>query len=293
VIPPRIFGSIVTAGLFVCSVTPLRGFETNEPNILEVKLNWEIQTGGDFESGAWNINKIDDSVWSGFDEYTGCKSGRGVYARKIRLRALFTLPSQVEIARMLVELRHAAPFRLFLNGIEVFSSPWPLPTYVDVVTGETRGFEINLDGMSDELVLGDNFLAIEFDYESEQELCFGGLPILRLELDSLDTQGLDPAGPISSRSSDNTVFGRSSVDQGNARFVILMICDGWGAQHIEVANQYLGTPPSYQSSPEWTKLWMATFPAGGSYDQALAWSDFTYPLQGATDSAAAATAMYT
>jgi alkaline phosphatase len=72
--------------------------------------------------------------------------------------------------------------------------------------------------------------------------------------------------------------------------LILLIADGWGYRHIEAANQYTGQTPAYQS---WTHFPMATFPQGGSYDPAQAWSDFEYVNSGATDSAAAATAMFT
>jgi alkaline phosphatase len=75
-----------------------------------------------------------------------------------------------------------------------------------------------------------------------------------------------------------------------AQYVILMIADGWGANQIAAANAYSGAAPAYQS---WTQTWMSTFPAAGSYDPSLAWTDFNYVLNGTTESAAAATAMYT
>jgi alkaline phosphatase len=74
--------------------------------------------------------------------------------------------------------------------------------------------------------------------------------------------------------------------------LILLVCDGWGPLHIEAANQYAGTVPDYQSDQRWTHLWMSTHPFAGSYDGTLAWSSFTYPMSGATDSAAASTAMF-
>jgi len=108
---------------------------------------------------------------------------------------------------------------------------------------------------------------------------------------------LAPApAPARHRSATTTSQQKStpvSTDAAQARFVILMVCDGWGPLHIEATNQHSGTTPSYQLNSEWIQLWMSTFPADGEYDGAAAWSDFTYPLQGATDSAAAATAMYT
>jgi alkaline phosphatase len=75
-----------------------------------------------------------------------------------------------------------------------------------------------------------------------------------------------------------------------AKYVIVMIADGWGANHIAAANDYTDQVPAYQA---WPRYWLSTYPAGGSYDPDLAWSDFNYPLQNATDSAAAATALFT
>ena len=55
---------------------------------------------------------------------------------------------------------------------------------------------------------------------------------------------------------------------------------------------YTGSVPAYQSDPQWAHYWMSTFPYGGSYDATQAWTNFNYVLGGATDSAAAASAMY-
>jgi len=74
------------------------------------------------------------------------------------------------------------------------------------------------------------------------------------------------------------------------KYVILMISDGWGINHIEATSKYTGLRPVYDS---WDEYWVSTYPAGGGYDPALAWSGFDYVRKGATDSAASATAMYT
>ena len=88
----------------------------------------------------------------------------------------------------------------------------------------------------------------------------------------------------------NPVYGQGSP---TAKYIILMISDGWGAKHIEATNKYTETAPSYQSDPTWTRYYMSTFPIGGSYNTAQAWTDFDYVLQGEiTDSAASATALY-
>ncbi len=75
-----------------------------------------------------------------------------------------------------------------------------------------------------------------------------------------------------------------------ARNVIVLIADGWGYKHLEAAADYAGQAADYQG---WAHYAMSTYPLGGSYDPASAWADFAYILIGPTDSAAAATAMYT
>lgn len=72
------------------------------------------------------------------------------------------------------------------------------------------------------------------------------------------------------------------------KYLILLIGDGLGANQIQAANAYTGTTPEYQN---WDHFWMTTYPQGGSYDPIQAWSDFDYANNGATDSAAAASAM--
>ena len=76
----------------------------------------------------------------------------------------------------------------------------------------------------------------------------------------------------------------------SARNIIVMIADGWGYKHLEAAEAYSGSVPAYR---QWTHYGMTTYPLGGSYDPALAWTEFAYVMGGATDSAAAATAMFT
>ncbi len=69
-----------------------------------------------------------------------------------------------------------------------------------------------------------------------------------------------------------------------------MIGDGQGANQIQAANRYTGLLPQHQT---WPVHWMTTYEAGGSYDPQKAWSDFSYVMTAPTDSASAATAMYT
>lgn len=76
--------------------------------------------------------------------------------------------------------------------------------------------------------------------------------------------------------------------------VILMIGDGNGYGQIAAAGAYqngtIGSLP-YEDFP--VRLSMSTYPSGGSYDPLQAESSFRYVMEGATDSAAAATAMAT
>lgn len=75
-----------------------------------------------------------------------------------------------------------------------------------------------------------------------------------------------------------------------AQHLVLLVGDGMGANHLAAANLYTGQAPAYQS---WHRTWASTFPAGGAYDPARAWSEFDYVTKGVTDSAAAATALCT
>ncbi len=81
-----------------------------------------------------------------------------------------------------------------------------------------------------------------------------------------------------------------STDCPTAKYIILLIGDGMGANHIEATRKYLSEELSFQS---WQGYWMSTYPIDGSYDPGQAWDDFYYVTQNTTDSAAAATAMFT
>ncbi|RJR20796.1 MAG: hypothetical protein C4581_02950, partial [Nitrospiraceae bacterium] len=78
---------------------------------------------------------------------------------------------------------------------------------------------------------------------------------------------------------------------GDAKYIILLVADGWGPKAIEATNSYTGITPSYQTT--WSKHWMSTFPEGGNYDSAQAWSNFNYSKNNWADSSACATALYT
>ncbi len=76
-----------------------------------------------------------------------------------------------------------------------------------------------------------------------------------------------------------------------AKYIILLIGDGMGYNHLQAANLYTKQIPDYQS---WQSVGVSTYPEGGTYDPQAAWSDFLYVTSSQiTDSAAAATALYT
>lgn len=78
------------------------------------------------------------------------------------------------------------------------------------------------------------------------------------------------------------------------RNIVIMIGDGLGYGQVEATNLFefgrLGCQ-SYESFP--VQLAMSTYPLGSGYDPERAWSDFDHVSTGATDSAAAATALAT
>jgi alkaline phosphatase len=76
--------------------------------------------------------------------------------------------------------------------------------------------------------------------------------------------------------------------------IIIMIADGSGYNHKAAASLYqYGRETSWLYKQFPVKIGMSTYAHGGSYDTTRAWSDFYYVSSGATDSAAAATAMST
>jgi len=80
-----------------------------------------------------------------------------------------------------------------------------------------------------------------------------------------------------------------SYQPSKAKFIILLVGDGYGYNHQQAVNAYMRYTPAYQN---WPLYWVSTYSYGGSYDPSLAWSDFNYVKQNPTDSAAAATAIY-
>lgn len=82
--------------------------------------------------------------------------------------------------------------------------------------------------------------------------------------------------------------------QGNiplAKYIILLVGDGMGYNHLQAASLYTKKIPDYQS---WLSVGVSTYPEGGAYDPQSAWSVFQYVSSSiTTDSAAAATALST
>ncbi|MBW1992070.1 MAG: alkaline phosphatase [Deltaproteobacteria bacterium] len=78
---------------------------------------------------------------------------------------------------------------------------------------------------------------------------------------------------------------------GAPRNVILMIGDGMGYNTVRAAAYYQGASLVFEGFP--VKYAVSTYPRGGGYDPQKAWASFDYVKSGATDSAAAATAMAT
>ncbi len=87
---------------------------------------------------------------------------------------------------------------------------------------------------------------------------------------------------------------RGIPDKPLAKNIIVMIRDGGGYNHIAAADLYQYGRTGKQVFERFPfRFGMSTYVAGGSYDPALAWGSFGYVASGATDSAAAATAMAT
>lgn len=76
--------------------------------------------------------------------------------------------------------------------------------------------------------------------------------------------------------------------------IIVMIGDGMGFNHYRAASLFLyGEPEGQPYTAFPLRIAMSTYPATGQYDPDTFWATFDAARQGATDSAAAATAMAT
>lgn len=88
--------------------------------------------------------------------------------------------------------------------------------------------------------------------------------------------------------------GASVCGGATARNVILMISDGQGFNTVKATDYFVGSPAVYEGI-DFVRYGVQTSSANnaGGYDPAQMWASFNYQKSGATDSAAAATAMYT
>ncbi len=82
----------------------------------------------------------------------------------------------------------------------------------------------------------------------------------------------------------------AGIANAAAKNVILMISDGIGFNGWEAARYYEGSLP-YDNGFDFYGC--TTYMSGGSYDPVYIWDQFQNHMNGATDSAAAATALYT
>lgn len=258
---------------------------------------WRYLAAAAHPPQGWNGWAFDDAGWPVGSGPFGC--GDRLYrteipelvvaGRSLYVRRTFELSDSPSVTSLSLVMASDGPFVAYLNGVEVFRSSRSLPYEVDSVRGTVTGFVIQLDGIAHELLPGRNVIAVETSNRGSGSGGFMTAPRLRLELgEGLGVGATKPAGGTGRR----PVWRQPKILESNGiRHVILMVCDGWGPQHLEAANQYLGEVPAYQQGGDWAHHWMSTFPAGGAYDGAQAWSNFTYPMAGTTDSAAAATAM--
>ncbi len=92
-------------------------------------------------------------------------------------------------------------------------------------------------------------------------------------------------------------FSAHAVDK--AKYVIVIIGDGWSANDIEATKKYCQATSSCPAAPpyeQWTKYFMSTHTdgVGCGYDPNQAWTNFNYVKAGCiTGSSAAATALFT
>lgn len=89
-------------------------------------------------------------------------------------------------------------------------------------------------------------------------------------------------------------FGKSKGVIQPPKNIILLISDGCGYNHVDAASLYQYGKTDVQVYEDFpVRLAMSTYAHGGKYNPNLAWKQFNYVKNGATDSAASATAMST
>lgn len=104
------------------------------------------------------------------------------------------------------------------------------------------------------------------------------------------TQRATPADSTSSYEATSTA--EAARPDTPVRNIIILIGDGMGFEHVSAASIASGKTMAFEEFP--VRVAMSTYSGDGTgYDVAQAWTDPAYVLLGATDSAAAATAMAT
>jgi alkaline phosphatase len=258
---------------------------------------WRYRAHTDQPPPGWTDIGFDDTDWAtvssdpwpiDFIAQLGTPTGPW---GSLLLRRIVVVSDPESVNLITLEIAADAPFTAFLNGIQIVSSPRPLPYQRDAAYGQVRGYQLDLTGIRHELLRGENVIALEVmgrRVKGEGPVALPKLEII-VECSAPGPREISQA-PTSSLARRSLCRSRPS---GTPWFIIVLICDGWGPLHIQAANLYAQTTPPYQLDEGWSRLWMSTFPAGGRYEGTLTWSIFTYPLLGTTDSAAAATAMAT
>jgi alkaline phosphatase len=89
----------------------------------------------------------------------------------------------------------------------------------------------------------------------------------------------------------STLLLAAGIAQAEPKNIILLISDGMGFNAMRATDMYWGQYATFEGFP--VELGMTNYEWDGSWDPVQFWTDFNYPNIGATDSASAATAMYT
>jgi len=266
---------------------------------LEIRTSpsWRILSNSGRLTQEWKDPTFDDAGWAvrelTCDSAASCQEV--VLAGDVQwlyLRHELEVADPTRIKGMTVEISCEGPFTAYLNGVEMLSSPRPMLGKL-TPDGRPRSVALDVSGFVHELVAGSNLIGVEAKLTPAARFPFVVLPLIRVVLTTQNTEiaPFHDSRRMQPRAGGTSLPNLQTTEVTAPRFVILLVCDGWGDMHIQATNQYTGAVPDYQTSPAWTQLWMSTFPTGGAYDAARTWSELLFPLEGTTDSAASMTAM--
>ena len=128
-------------------------------------------------------------------------------------------------------------------------------------------------------------------------LCSGQTPLATRTQAPADAEVLHPAAaPVCTRAvtPPRPLSRKRGHSGGKQQKVILMISDGCGFNHVKATDYFQHGEEGVQVYERgFEQVAMTTYPAGGSYSPGANWADFNTCKEGATDSAAAATALGT